>query len=93
MISNKQSTLSKNSEIISASEIGQYNFCIVSWYLQRCGYKPRSESLEKGKKQHENIGIILKKTERKLTSSRILRYIGYVLFLISFILILYEVIL
>jgi CRISPR-associated exonuclease Cas4 len=44
------------SEVISASEIGQYEYCSISWDLARKGYKPTSEKLEIGTMMHVGIG-------------------------------------
>ena len=80
-------------KIINASEIGQYNYCSVSWFLQRCGYKPLSESLELGAKAHIKLGNILDNTKLNIKKSKILSYIGYTLFIIGILFFLYEVIL
>lgn len=80
-------------KIISASEIGQYNYCSVSWFLQRCGYEPLSESLELGAKAHIELGNILDYTKLNIKKSKILSYIGYTLLIIGILFFLYEVIL
>ncbi|MEM0466566.1 MAG: hypothetical protein QXL17_07075 [Candidatus Thermoplasmatota archaeon] len=41
--------------IITASEIAQYAYCPMAWYLKKCGYKPTSVSLEQGKKIHASL--------------------------------------
>jgi len=82
----------KTDHTISASEIGQYNYCSVAWYLQRCGYEPESRYLEQGTKAHVALGKTLEKVqwETKMVS----RYtiIG-VLFLVVFLLFVMGVIL
>jgi len=30
-------------DVLSASEIGQYQYCSCAWILQRCGYEPESQ--------------------------------------------------
>jgi predicted nucleic acid-binding Zn ribbon protein len=80
-------------KIISASEIGQYNYCSVAWFLQRCGYEPLSESLEVGSKAHVELGNILDYTRQRTEKSRILSYIGYGLLVVGIFFILFEVIL
>lgn len=88
---NKKPPLSK-SNIIKASEIGQYKFCSISWKLQKSGFKPNSPSLKKGKKIHESHGFVIEHIENMLTKSKILTLLGYfILFIASFI-ILFEVI-
>ena len=81
-----------DSNIIRASEIGQYIFCSISWYLQKCGYKPISPNLEIGIKKHENLGIIIEKSKNKSKKSKALEIIGYLILIIGFFLIFFEVI-
>lgn len=73
----------KKGNLISASEIGQYGYCSISWYLHRKGCKPKSVSLEKGKKEHRRLGEVIEKSEKSYTYSRLLAVIGYILFLIG----------
>ena len=80
-------------KIINASEIGQYNYCSVAWFLQRCGYEPLSESLEVGSKAHVELGNILDYTRQSTEKSRILSYIGYGLLAVGILFILFEVVL
>jgi len=80
-------------KIISASEIGQYNYCSVAWFLKRCGYEPLSESLDVGAKAHIELGNILDYTKINTKKSKILSYIGYILLIIGFLFFLFEVIL
>ena len=81
-----------NLNIISASEIGQYQYCPISWKLQRSGYKPNSIYLEKGEKNHIKQGKIIKKIDKINKKSKILNLIGYFLTLIAIIIIILEVI-
>ena len=91
MMGQNKPRLSK--KIISASEIGQYNYCSVAWFLQRCGYEPLSESLDAGTKAHVELGNILDYTKINTKISRILSYIGYILLIIGILLFLFEVVL
>jgi len=91
MMGQNKSDLSK--KIISASEIGQYNYCSVAWFLQRNGYKPISKSLETGAKVHLELGKILDYTKHNTKKSKILSLIGYILLIIGFLFLLFEVIL
>ena len=40
--------LIKNRSVLTASEIGQYHYCPVSWFLQKEGFEPQSPHLQKG---------------------------------------------
>jgi len=80
-------------KIINASEIGQYNYCSVAWFLQRCGYEPLSEFLDVGAKTHKDLGIILDYTKQKTRKSRILSNVGYFLLIIGILFFLFEVVL
>jgi hypothetical protein len=83
----------KDTDIIRASEIGQYLFCSISWYLQKCGYKPISPNLEIGIKKHENLGRIIEISKNKSKKSKVLEVIGYFIFFIGIFLFFTEVIL
>jgi hypothetical protein len=44
--------------VLTASEIGEYEFCRVAWYLRRCGVPPGPDSistLEHGAREHRRI--------------------------------------
>jgi len=81
----------KNS-VISASEIGQYEYCSNAWFLQKKGYKPDSVFLEKGLEKHKELGLTINKTEKDLEKSNIFAIIGYLLLIITFLIIITEVI-
>jgi len=42
--------------ILKASEIGQFIYCPVAWYLQRQGYKVESPVLDRGLEKHVDLG-------------------------------------
>ena len=84
---------SKSSDILTASEIGQYFFCPVAWYLQKKGFKPESFYLKKGKQKHDKIGKIMDNIAINERRSTYLAKIGYLIMIIVFIIILYEVLL
>lgn len=88
----KQNFKKELKNIISASEIGQYYFCSNSWFLQKSGYIPISKKLEIGKRKHEELGIIIYKLEEQNKKARLITKAGYVLFFISIIIFLFEVI-
>ncbi len=73
--------------MINASEIGQYRYCSVGWFLQRCGFKPESESLKLGEKKHIKLGENIDRVERQESHSYLFRIVGYFLLVIGFLLI------
>ena len=80
-------------KIIRASEIGQYHYCSISWYLQRCGYKPKSKSLEFGQEQHKHIGNTIDYLNKGLKISKTIALLGYILLLFSLLILIFGVIL
>jgi hypothetical protein len=91
MVKQKKLVISNKSEVLSASEIGQFNYCPVSWYLKRCGYKPVSPLIELGVNKHKKIGEIIGKTNLNKKTSRIIEIIGYAILTITLFLIIIEV--
>ena len=83
----------KNSEIIRASEIGQFFFCSISWYLYKCGYKPNSPNLDIGIKKHENLGRIIELSENRSKKSKTFAVAGYSIFIIGIFIVFFEVVL
>lgn len=58
--------------ILKASEIGQFTYCSVAWYLQRQGYKPESPLLDRGLEKHVDLGEQIDSvTEVERTSQRL----------------------
>ena len=82
----------KDTDILSASEIGQYQYCSVAWYLQKSGYEPDSRFIDIGAKKHVELGHIMDSVQTKTTLSRTLAIIGYLLITITVLLILFGVI-
>ncbi len=89
---NLRKSISNNSDIISASEIGQYQYCSVSWKLQRNGYIPDSTYLENGIRKHVSQGKIIGKINKITNRTKILEVIGYLLLLIAILFFIFEVI-
>ena len=87
---NEKKSLKKN-KIISASEICQYTFCSFSWYLQRFGYESNSPLLNAGKKVHVDLGKSIESVQIEIDRSKRLVVIGYLLLILSIILIIYGV--
>ena len=83
----------KETDIISASEIGQYHYCSVAWYLQKSGYQPKSPSLDVGTKKHIELGKILDNTETNIKKSKALKIIGCLILIIGILILLSGVIL
>ena len=65
------------SEVIAASEISQYVYCPVSWYLKRMGASPRSPYLERGIREHIGAGKRLSLLQKKDSASRAFRFLEY----------------
>ena len=58
--------------VLKASEIGQFTYCSVAWYLQRQGYKPESPLLDRGLEKHIDLGDKIDSvTEVERTSQRL----------------------
>lgn len=79
----KQERVSNQSECISASEVGQYTYCAMAWYLQRCGYKPESKFLEQGKNVHQHLGETLHSIQREEQHVRKLAVAGSILLILA----------
>jgi hypothetical protein len=86
-------TCFKDSNIIRASEIGQFCYCSIAWYLQKCGYEPKSPMLEIGIKKHENLGKIIQSTQVSSKKSKTFAIAGYSILIFGLLIILFEVIL
>ena len=83
----------RSTDIIRASEIGQYHYCSIAWYLQKCGYEPKSPMLDIGTKKHLELGKIMDNTHANIRKSRVIGIIGYLLLIIGFLILLFGVIL
>ena len=92
-MTNTRQTRFKNTDILNASEIGQYHYCSIAWHLQKCGYEPQSLLLDAGTKKHAELGRIIDDTQKNLRKSRVFATIGYLLLLITFIIFILEVVL
>ena len=89
----KKQTCFKDTDVISASEIGQYHYCSIAWYLQKCGYKPKSPMLDIGIKKHLELGKVMDYTQINIKKTRTIAIIGYLLLIIGILIFLFEVIL
>jgi hypothetical protein len=82
----------KNSDVLSASEIGQYVFCSCAWQLRRLGYEPESPFLEPGKQAHVALGERMDCLERKIRYSRWCAIVGLIVLCAALVLFLFGVI-
>jgi len=89
----KKNTNFRESKVISASEIGQFCYCSISWYLQQCGYKPDSPKLEIGIKTHEDLGRIIEISNKSSKKSKVFALIGYLILIFGVFILIHEVIL
>ena len=83
----------KRDDLVSASEIGQYNYCSLSWYLQRCGFKPDSPSLKIGKNAHIELGGTVDSIQIHNRRAKYATILGYLLLSFAAIIILFGVVL
>ena len=86
-------SLLKKTDVLSASEIGQYIYCSCAWQLHRCGYEPESPFLESGKQVHIAMGNKIDGLEGKMRYSRLLVLLGFLVLCAAFLLVLFGVIL
>jgi len=93
LMSVSKQTNFRRDDVISASEIGQYHFCPMAWHLQRCGYEPKSKSLEIGIEKHIEHGKVMYYAQKNIRKSKILAYVGCLLLFITLLILLFEVVL
>jgi hypothetical protein len=89
----RKQSLQKKSDVLSASEIGQYSYCSLAWFLQRCGYEPESPYLDLGKQDHIALGNTLDGFEAQKRHARWLMILGLLVFCAAVVLLFFEVIL
>ncbi|MFA5102952.1 MAG: hypothetical protein WC525_07325 [Candidatus Thermoplasmatota archaeon] len=82
----------KKTDVISASEIGQYSYCSTAWMLQRCGNEPESPSLASGKQIHTTLGDTIDGFEATIRSARWIAVLGSLVLCLAILLLLIEVI-
>jgi len=92
MVRTRQAQLNRN-DVIRASEIGQYMYCSIAWYLQRCGYKPDSPLLDAGKQTHVDLGVAIDSISDEMKRSRRYALLGCLFLIVAIIGVFYEVIL
>ena len=94
MIKSNQDTNSKYNkpQIISASEIGQYNFCSISWKLQKKGFIPKKKYIKRGEEAHISQGQTIGNIEKLSISLKIIILITSILLFLAFLFIIFGVI-
>jgi hypothetical protein len=65
----------------------------MSWYLQKCGYEPKSAFIDSGSKKHVELGRAIDKYEVNVKKSNKLKFVGYFLLFLAVIILLIEVVL
>ncbi len=66
-------------DFITASEISQYAYCPIAWYLERCGSTPESPDIERGKYEHNVAGKRLMRIQSQENSLRLVRLLEYLM--------------
>ena len=69
--------------ILKASEIGQFIYCPVAWYLQRQGYKVESPVLDRGSEKHVDLGEQIDSVTKSEKVSQLFFFVGLGLILIT----------
>ena len=71
---------------ISASEISQYVYCPVSWYLKRSGVQPQSPGLQRGIAEHRKAGHRLAHLEKRERAAGAFRWLCALAFILALLL-------
>ena len=74
---------SSTSSIIRASDIGQYCFCSIAWYLQKMGHRPDSEAIKRGTQEHHKLGLQMESFKQSISISQKILKISILLFLVG----------
>ncbi|HIG99560.1 MAG TPA: hypothetical protein HA258_03160 [Thermoplasmata archaeon] len=85
--------VTKKTDVLSASEIGQYHYCSCAWMLQRCGYEPESPALVVGKQFHVALGDTIDGFEKKIHYARWVAILGLFMLSVAVVLFFIEVVL
>jgi hypothetical protein len=72
-----------NSDVITASEIAQYAYCPISWYLKRSGCQPNTPGMVAGTIKHAKVGEKISLVQRKEKASRRFGWLGYLAFIVA----------
>ena len=74
---------SNNSDVITASEIAQYAYCPISWYLKRSGCQPNTPGMVAGMEKHAKVGEEISLVHRKEMASRHFGWLGFLAFIVA----------
>ncbi|VVB70186.1 Uncharacterised protein [uncultured archaeon] len=74
-------------DVITASEISQYAYCPVSWYLKRNGCPPDSSHMARGIHAHQEIGKGINRVQQQERRSKLLSLGEYSLLIMALLLI------
>ncbi len=71
-------------QIIKASEIGEFHYCCLSWWLRKKGIKPLLSkvsklNIQKGIKRHEEIGKQITNVQKQEVQINHLNYTAYII--------------
>ena len=80
-------------EKITASEIGQYTFCPLSWHLQKKGYPPDSPALKHGYSSHIKLGTTITQLPVEHHRTQLYTILGIIFLILAIGIILAEVLL
>jgi hypothetical protein len=72
-----------NSDVITASEIAQYAYCPISWYLKRSGSRPNTPGMVAGIREHAKVGAKIALVQRKEMDSRHFALLGFLALIIA----------
>ena len=89
----KKQTSNSGNDVIRASEIGQYHYCSMSWYLQKKGFQPKSPLLEAGTKKHIELGKTIDNVEHRIKKSRVFATVGWLILILAILILVFGVIL
>jgi len=83
--------MERKGTLFTASEIGQYHYCPISWFLQKHGFTPASHLLQKGKTTHQHLETIIKKVDRQKQKTRNILIVTVFFFFLAMLLFFIEV--
>jgi hypothetical protein len=76
---------SNSNDVITASEIAQYAYCPISWYLKRSGCKPNTPGMIAGIEKHAKVGEKITLVQRKEKASRHFGLLGFLAIILALI--------
>jgi len=70
-------------ERITATEIQNYTYCSMNWFLERCGFKPETPEMRRGTEFHRQLGEKITEVQQIESTAEKSRNIGSALISIS----------